>query len=54
MSQTIEPDLSYWDMYLAECHARGFKPDLSDYSVWLQEAEVDRKEYFEREAVDGD
>lgn len=47
MSQTIEPDMTLWAAYKAECKAEGMKPSLKDYLVWLEEADMDRKDYYE-------
>lgn len=48
MSELIaDLDYTMWTMYLQECQVLGVKPSLSDYSVFLQEAEADRKENYE-------
>jgi hypothetical protein len=31
----------YWEDYLSECRVTGKTPDISDYSVWLSEQDVD-------------
>lgn len=31
----------YWGRYLRECVATGTQPDVSDYSVWLDEQEIE-------------
>lgn len=53
MSQpTYDLDMSLWEAYLAECKAFGVKPTLSDYHVFLQEADLDRKEDYELSPLD--
>lgn len=43
----VDLDYSLWSMYLEECKILGVKPSLSDYSVFLQEANYDRSENYE-------
>lgn len=44
---TVDLNYSYWEMYLRECAALEVKPSVSDYSVWLSDLEMDRKEDYE-------
>lgn len=44
---TKEPDSFYWEMYIQMCKAEGVRASLSDYDVWLQEMDLDRKENWE-------
>lgn len=48
MSQ-VEQDLDYslWTMYLKECRVKGVKPSMSDYSIFLQEADMDRADNYD-------
>lgn len=40
-------DYSLWEAYLAECTAMAIKPTLSDYHLFLQEADYDRAEAWD-------
>lgn len=47
MSVDTDLDYSLWEMYLQECRALEIRPSMSDYSVFLQELNLDRSEHYE-------
>ena len=43
-----EPDMQYWEQYLLECKVMNVRPKLKDYLLFLEEADIDRKENYEK------